>query len=390
MVYAHSDGFASYPQQFSMLHSRSYPRYQHASQFSMDPYNNMATSDTYPLQHTQSRYVEGAASPTTEDSSRPLLPSISNLLGIADGPRGDTDTGMTTLNAPKHDQGSCHPESQLTPQTSQPRQVSRQHSQRTLIEQRHSQSYASHDAFAGQRIAIPPTPPFRNDSVIEHSHSPSTISTGSSLSAPSYSAPSYHTTSAFNNVEADQQGATHTTMPKRASIPSQPHQSPYRSSPYNASPYAPSPAVSNGSYYSPMDPHYPPPSALYNQCPLPSNFPPPPPANPPQLHSTTSTPNLTTTTASNPWEHHHYIAPSSHSSFPGQSQDRYICPTCTKAFSRPSSLKIHSHSHTGEKPFKCPRSGCGKAFSVRSNMKRHERGCHTGGVGAMGVNGTGG
>ena len=77
----------------------------------------------------------------------------------------------------------------------------------------------------------------------------------------------------------------------------------------------------------------------------------------------------------NPWQHHHYISPSSAASFP-QSQDRYICQTCNKAFSRPSSLRIHSHSHTGEKPFKCPHAGCGKAFSVRSNMKRHERGCH--------------
>lgn len=83
----------------------------------------------------------------------------------------------------------------------------------------------------------------------------------------------------------------------------------------------------------------------------------------------------------NGWEHHHhYLHPSQMALFP-QSQDRYICPTCHKAFSRPSSLRIHSHSHTGEKPFKCPHPGCGKAFSVRSNMKRHERGCH--GVGAV-------
>lgn len=78
----------------------------------------------------------------------------------------------------------------------------------------------------------------------------------------------------------------------------------------------------------------------------------------------------------NPWQHHHYISPSSSAAFP-PSQDRYICQTCSKAFSRPSSLRIHSHSHTGEKPFKCPQRGCGKAFSVRSNMKRHERGCHS-------------
>lgn len=85
---------------------------------------------------------------------------------------------------------------------------------------------------------------------------------------------------------------------------------------------------------------------------------------------------LAPSSGANPWQHHHYISPSSAASFP-QSQDRYICPTCSKAFSRPSSLRIHSHSHTGEKPFKCPHLGCGKAFSVRSNMKRHERGCHS-------------
>ncbi|KAM4065575.1 C2H2 type zinc finger containing protein [Hirsutella rhossiliensis] len=78
----------------------------------------------------------------------------------------------------------------------------------------------------------------------------------------------------------------------------------------------------------------------------------------------------------NPWQHHHYLSPS-HGAGYAQNQDRYICQTCNKAFSRPSSLRIHSHSHTGEKPFKCPHAGCGKAFSVRSNMKRHERGCHS-------------
>lgn len=82
------------------------------------------------------------------------------------------------------------------------------------------------------------------------------------------------------------------------------------------------------------------------------------------------------------WQHHHYLHPSQSSVYP-QSQDKYLCPTCNKAFSRPSSLRIHSHSHTGEKPYKCAHPGCGKAFSVRSNMKRHERGCHS--MGPMGT-----
>ncbi|KAG2235266.1 hypothetical protein INT48_004733 [Thamnidium elegans] len=51
--------------------------------------------------------------------------------------------------------------------------------------------------------------------------------------------------------------------------------------------------------------------------------------------------------------------------------NRYKCSQCLKTFSRPSSLRIHILSHTGEKPHVCPQVGCGRRFSVQSNMRRH-------------------
>ncbi|CDS07929.1 hypothetical protein LRAMOSA01878 [Lichtheimia ramosa] len=55
------------------------------------------------------------------------------------------------------------------------------------------------------------------------------------------------------------------------------------------------------------------------------------------------------------------------------SSGRYLCPYCNKGFSRPSSLRIHTYSHTGEKPYVCTEEGCGRRFSVQSNMRRHLR-----------------
>ncbi|KAI8143823.1 hypothetical protein BJV82DRAFT_479858, partial [Fennellomyces sp. T-0311] len=52
---------------------------------------------------------------------------------------------------------------------------------------------------------------------------------------------------------------------------------------------------------------------------------------------------------------------------------RYSCPYCRKGFSRPSSLRTHTYSHTGEKPFICTFDGCHRRFSVHSNLRRHLR-----------------
>ncbi|KAK7045551.1 hypothetical protein VNI00_007383 [Paramarasmius palmivorus] len=55
---------------------------------------------------------------------------------------------------------------------------------------------------------------------------------------------------------------------------------------------------------------------------------------------------------------------------------KHRCHFCGKRFSRPSGLKIHMTTHTGEKPYVCPEEGCGRSFSVRSNMRRHVRIVH--------------
>ena len=54
-------------------------------------------------------------------------------------------------------------------------------------------------------------------------------------------------------------------------------------------------------------------------------------------------------------------------------QKKHKCKICEKRFTRPSSLQTHMYSHTGEKPFACDHDGCGRHFSVVSNLRRHKK-----------------
>ncbi|KAF8872527.1 hypothetical protein CPB85DRAFT_1422667 [Mucidula mucida] len=57
----------------------------------------------------------------------------------------------------------------------------------------------------------------------------------------------------------------------------------------------------------------------------------------------------------------------------GSVERKHICNLCHRGFNRPSSLRIHMNTHTGATPFVCPFPGCGRAFNVNSNMRRHYR-----------------
>ncbi|KAK2142907.1 hypothetical protein LSH36_899g00003, partial [Paralvinella palmiformis] len=50
----------------------------------------------------------------------------------------------------------------------------------------------------------------------------------------------------------------------------------------------------------------------------------------------------------------------------------FVCPfeNCTKTFSKKSRLTHHVMTHTGERPHKCPVSGCVKKYVRAAHLKR--------------------
>ncbi|KAF2404351.1 hypothetical protein EJ06DRAFT_198547 [Trichodelitschia bisporula] len=388
-------------------HSLSRPyeaQYNAASGLLSNPYSNHSTQS---FEFTYTHKVpapQEPPSPPSEEINKPSLPSISSLLGMTEG----------ATQAQQEQQATNAGQSpEFQPETL-------------------TQTYAP--AVTSSRVVPPLTPPLGPDptTVIEsHNHnSPPATSPHSTVSAPPYyignstnngSIEPNHQRHSFSDgprkrprLSGPQINSVYTTAqqqqvptyastqpPLSSMFPGSPYSassgyavSPYgpptSASSYHPSPsaasstFTPSPALSSNPYFHPSDSqvYSAPNSSMYAQRPLPSNFPPPLSVNLmsyPHPHSASVSAMGPST--SNPWQHHHYISPSSAAEFP-QSQDRYVCVTCKKAFSRPSSLRIHNHSHTGEKPFACSHKGCGKRFSVRSNAKRHERGCHVGGEGA--------
>ena len=56
-----------------------------------------------------------------------------------------------------------------------------------------------------------------------------------------------------------------------------------------------------------------------------------------------------------------------------QGKYEHHCEHCGKAFYRRDQYSVHLRSHTGERPYACAHQGCGKRFTQKGALTRHER-----------------
>ncbi|XP_029313695.1 zinc finger protein PLAG1 [Cottoperca gobio] len=55
----------------------------------------------------------------------------------------------------------------------------------------------------------------------------------------------------------------------------------------------------------------------------------------------------------------------------GKPKKNFPCQECLKAFNSLEKLKVHSYSHTGERPYRCSHPDCTKAFVSKYKLLRH-------------------
>ncbi|XP_067108150.1 zinc finger protein PLAG1 [Osmerus mordax] len=55
----------------------------------------------------------------------------------------------------------------------------------------------------------------------------------------------------------------------------------------------------------------------------------------------------------------------------GKPRKNFSCQLCEKAFNSVEKLKVHSYSHTGERPYQCSHQDCTKAFVSKYKLLRH-------------------